>query len=728
MLTDRQRITEKRARVAELRTKIGNVWWDTKAYPHQIPPEGDWFFWLCEEGRGAGKSAGAARYVAKHLNGPPCFSSEHDGDDVPHRVALIAPTLGDAIESAVTDDDALVRLHPGATFSAGLGGSTVKWPNGSQVRLFGTLNREDIERLRAGGNRSLAVGTLIETWNGQRPIETIIPGELVYTAGGLRPVVGSWNHGYRPLWQIETELGRTLMLTPDHEVWTLDGWIRCDSLTVGSTIAVWNGMVTAGRNSATDTGHEQSDATADRRHCSCTVPCGRDITARSLPVSTSITSTVTRPTTTSRTYPLLTLPNTTHSIPKSSHRSGTLLVDAMPNATRSLSKTVNSAGRSSRAIAKLGSVARNAGDGFNPITPQPSVCDHASCAVHLSTVLPGPPPSLVPDRVATILRGSVEGPVWDLTVAGEHAFVADGIYVSNCLVWAEELATWRQLDDAWKHMMLGLRIGPQPRVIATTTPKPRPEYVKVRLQADHISHATTDDNPNLNPEHRKRLYDLYEGTSIGEQELKGKLIEEADGAIWTMALVTAAQNYDLLKPDDDTDDVVDGHDIGHLGRVVVAVDPPGGATEAGIVIAGVLRDCPCKGPRLPHFAVLEDVSGKLTPNRWGGRAVDSHYKWSGDRIVGESNFGGDLIEATIRNIDPSVPYKNVRATRGKKIRAEPILALYEQGRVHHVTALGALEGEMVQWVPGESEWSPNRIDSMVWAISELSTRKEWVVG
>jgi len=157
--TDRRRITEKRRLVDELRARIGNHWWDTKAYKHQIPPEGEWFFWLAEEGRGAGKSAGAAQYVAKHLNSPPCFS-----DEVPHRVSLIAPTLGDAIESAVTDDDALVRLHPGAKFSASAGGSTVLWPNGSQVRLFGTLNRQDVERLRAGGNRCLCWAEELATW------------------------------------------------------------------------------------------------------------------------------------------------------------------------------------------------------------------------------------------------------------------------------------------------------------------------------------------------------------------------------------------------------------------------------------------------------------------------------------------------------------------------------------------------------------------------------------
>ncbi len=151
MLTDQQRIAGKRLKIAGLRAKIGNWWWDRKAYPHQIPPEGDWFFWLAEEGRGAGKTAGAARYVAKHLNGPRCFPPKHDGDDdVPHRVALIAPTLGDAVESAVTDADALVRLHPEAKFTTMAGGSTVKWPNGSQVRFFGTLAASLIRNARYG--------------------------------------------------------------------------------------------------------------------------------------------------------------------------------------------------------------------------------------------------------------------------------------------------------------------------------------------------------------------------------------------------------------------------------------------------------------------------------------------------------------------------------------------------------------------------------------------------
>jgi phage terminase large subunit-like protein len=291
---------------------------DFDVLPHQVAPDGDWFFWLLEAGRGAGKTAAAAHRIRDHMNGPPCISN-----DLPHRAAIIAPTIGDGIESANLNDQALTRIEPGAALVSTGGGTRVDWPNGSQVRVFGTHTPNDIDRLRAGGNR--------------------------------------------------------------------------------------------------------------------------------------------------------------------------------------------------------------------------------------------------------------------------------------CIIWAEELASWRYLKDAWEIMMFGLRLGPRPQVIATTTPKARPEYIDVREQADHISHATTLDNPNLNAEQKARLVDLYGDTSIGRQELYGLLIEEAEGAIWSVALIDDGRIVDLLDTEPD------------LGRGVVAVDPPGGATEAGIVAAAVLPRCPCGGTRLPHFAVLDDRSGKLTP-------------------------------------------------------------------------------------------------------------------
>ena len=396
-------------------------------FPHQSPPDGDWFFWLLEAGRGAGKTAAAAHYVKDHMNGPACISK-----DLPHRALLVAPTIGDGIESANLNDQALTRIEPGATFSSADGGSRVKWPNGSQVRVVGTHTREDIERLRASGN--------------------------------------------------------------------------------------------------------------------------------------------------------------------------------------------------------------------------------------------------------------------------------------TCLIWAEELAAWRYLTQAWEIMLPGLRVGPNPRIVATTTPKARPEYKDVRVQADHISHATTRDNPHLNEKMRERLFDLYGDTSIGRQELYGELIDEAEGALWS---------YDMIEQDR-------LRLVENVGRTVVAIDPPGGVTEAGIVAAGLLPACKCGGARLPHFAVLADVSGKFTPEMWASKAVKLYYELNADRVVAEVNYGGPMVKAVIEGHDPDVSYKSVTATRGKRVRAEPIQHLYEQHRVHHVGELVELESQMVQWIPDESDWSPDRVDALVWALTELSGVKQRV--
>ena len=129
---------------------------------------------------------------------------------------------------------------------------------------------------------------------------------------------------------------------------------------------------------------------------------------------------------------------------------------------------------------------------------------------------------------------------------------------------------------------------------------------------------------------------------------------------------------------------------------------------------------------MPHFAVLADQSAKLSPEGWGSRSVDTYHAFNADRIVVEKNYGGDMVVSTIKNVDPDVPVKAVSASRGKRLRAEPIKALYEQGRVHHVGEHPKLESEMVQWIPDESDWSPNRIDALVWALTELSGGRERV--
>src|SRR5262252_8844377 len=202
--------------------RLLNAW---TPQPHQIPPEGDWWLlWLMLGGRGSGKTDAMAHYVTQHVLGPPCLESLPGG----HRIAIIAPNLGDAVEACVTGPSGL-KAHSGGIKFKTQGGLHIVWPNGSEGKLFGASFPEDVERLRAGGNRSMAPGTLIQTERGPVPIERVMAGERVWTRNGLRRVLATWDHGARPYWRLETDLG-TVITTPDHKFWTRRGWIEAQFL------------------------------------------------------------------------------------------------------------------------------------------------------------------------------------------------------------------------------------------------------------------------------------------------------------------------------------------------------------------------------------------------------------------------------------------------------------------------------------------------------------------
>lgn len=269
--------------------------------------------------------------------------------------------------------------------------------------------------------------------------------------------------------------------------------------------------------------------------------------------------------------------------------------------------------------------------------------------------------------------------------------------------WVDELSKFKYPQAAWDNLMLGLRLGVRPRACVTMTPRPIP-LVK-ELIADkrtHLTRETTFENlDNLAPTFREEVLIRYEGTRLGRQELLAEILDEVEGALWTHALI---EKHRVTNHPD-------------LHRIVVGVDPPGSVegAEAGIVAAGAVR----KGDRL-HFYVLDDRSLRASPEGWATESVSLYRTRKADRVLGERNFGGDMVESTIRNVDPDVSYRPVTASRGKQVRAEPVAALYEQGRVHHVGTFAALEDEMTSWVPGAQ--SPNRMDALVWALTELMER------
>jgi phage terminase large subunit-like protein len=280
--------------------------------------------------------------------------------------------------------------------------------------------------------------------------------------------------------------------------------------------------------------------------------------------------------------------------------------------------------------------------------------------------------------------------------------------------WCDELAKWRYAQDTWDNFQFGLRIGPHPRVVITTTPRPIKLLKEIIADPGTVvtGGSTYENFGNLAPVFIKTVVRKYEGTRLGRQELGAELLEDVAGALWTRALIDELR----VKP----------LDVPQLTRVVVAIDPAASsgedADETGIVAAGLGVD--------GHGYVLEDASGIMSPASadaskpgWANQAIAVYRARKGDRIIAEVNNGGEMVENTIRVVDPNVPYKAVHASRGKVTRAEPVSALYEQKRVHHVGAFAQLEDQMCSFTSDfdrkTAGYSPDRLDAMVWALTEL---------
>lgn len=273
--------------------------------------------------------------------------------------------------------------------------------------------------------------------------------------------------------------------------------------------------------------------------------------------------------------------------------------------------------------------------------------------------------------------------------------------------WADELAKWRY-PAAWDNLMFALRLGGDPRCVATTTPRPRPWLRPILSDpAARVTRGSTRDNEaNLAPGFLAEILRRYEGTRLGRQEIDGVLLEDVPGALWPAALLESAQ--ESAAPE--------------LVRIVVAVDPSGtgGAEDAGdeigIIIAG--RDEAGRG----H--VLADRSGRMSPAEWGRAAVAGYHEFRADRLIAERNFGGAMVGHVISTVDPGVPVSLVTASHGKRVRAEPVAALYEQGRVKHLPGLATLEAQMAAFTRDgyQGAGSPDRADALVWALSDLLLR------
>jgi len=275
--------------------------------------------------------------------------------------------------------------------------------------------------------------------------------------------------------------------------------------------------------------------------------------------------------------------------------------------------------------------------------------------------------------------------------------------------WVDELAKWKKARDTWDMLQFGLRLGEAPQVCVTTTPR-NVGVLKDILGSEStvVTNAPTEANAaNLAQGFLEEVRARYAGTRLGRQELDGVLTEAAEDALWTPAMLERARVG--AAPE--------------LNRIVVAVDPPvtghAGSDACGIVVAGAVTQGPVQDWRA--FVLADESLDAAGPAAWARAAIRAMERWGADRLVAEVNQGGDLVEQVIRQVDPLVPFRKVHASRGKVLRAEPVAALYEQGRVHHLRGLGALEDQMCAMTARgyEGRGSPDRVDALVWALTDL---------
>lgn len=268
-------------------------------------------------------------------------------------------------------------------------------------------------------------------------------------------------------------------------------------------------------------------------------------------------------------------------------------------------------------------------------------------------------------------------------------------------MWYDELAAFQYPQQAWDMGMFGLRLGDNPQCIVTTTPRPIP-LIKQLLasQTTTVTRGNTYENrDNLAESFFTYIVSRYEGTRLGRQELNAELLEDAPGALWNRAMIESCRVTSLGNP----------------VRVVIGVDPKASAEAASET--GIIAVARCDDGLL---YVLDDASIDASPEGWAKQVASTYHKWRGDKVIAEVNQGGDMVVSTLRAVDANLPVTKVHATHGKYVRAEPISAMYEQGKVKHVGAFPQLEDQLCTWQPGED--SPDRLDALVWALTEFLQR------
>jgi phage terminase large subunit-like protein len=643
--------------------------WRFWARPEQLPPKttaaGDpWNNWLINAGRGFGKTRAGVEWCREKVKrgfrrGIAVAATNSDIERV-----MIKGESGFLASCWKGDKDVNGKELGAPDWSPTK--RTLVWSNGATITFF---SAEEPERLRGPqgdfawcDELCLIAGTVIETIDGPKAIELINREDLVLTRFGYKPVVDAWHTGKRDTWKITTASGKTLQGTYDHPVLTDKGWKSLGELKVGESTLVWSGEV--------DFGIKPKTTMSVERENFSTGQFMNLATGLSQKVGTCITKTKTRVTTIARTL---------------SHFLRLIILKATSQEGFSKTLTQGSVLKQcgiKESLSKL--FAESVGHSLNLLAQEQSFAQK-----HVLT-----------EAIISVEKANRVN-VYNLNVKDCHEYVANGIFNHNC--------AWNRDRDTWDMLQFCLRLGKHPQTCITTTPKP------TKLIRDILKHpktavttgSTFDNKANLAETYIEAVRDTYEGSRMGRQELYAEILDEASGALWTRDL--------LAKCEVDLDPLEFSET---LARVVVSVDPAITSNiesdMTGIVVAGIDINGICY--------VLEDATGRYNPEQWATKAIELYHKYSADRLVAERNQGGDMVRDNFKTVDETIPVKLVHASRGKFARAEPVSSLYERGRVYHVRGLDALEDQLVQWEPLGSIGSPDRLDALVWAITELALK------
>jgi len=656
--------------------------WEFWARPNQLEPQGkDWDLWIFNAGRGSGKTRSGAEWVRHRVKA---------GDK---RIACVAPTKGDIRRVMVEGESGLLNVcwKKDKTYRGTPIGypewsptnSTLSWENGAVAQFF---SAEDPDRLRGPQFHSawcFTAGHYIDTPYGKISVEKLVPGNQVETSEGPRRITHTSVRNM-PVGVVKFCDGTVLEGTYDHPIYTQRGWVPLGQLRESDSCLRLNMTDTSGELTPKATTIQQA------KELFTAMLLKRSMAT--LPGMTCIMSMGTNSITTQATC-------------------NSFLDQNISNCTTAngVCPTENRRVRGSSlatVVGRLFSESVNLVKGF--IAKAASTVGLKSKERQLEPVVTaervfGHGWELCAASVALTWQPTGVKSVYNLRVEGTHEYFCNGILTHNC----DEVSSWRNQQDVWDMLMFCLRLGRHPRVMVTTTPKPTKlmRYLLKHPKATITTGSTFDNAENLAGTYLEAVKTAYEGTRLGRQELYAEILEEAEGALWTTETLDNA----LYEPQD-RDDF-----IRSLQRIVVSVDPAITANAesdmTGIIVAGI--DVNGTG------YILEDATERLSPQGWASKAISLYNKYSADRIVAERNQGGEMVRRTLEAEDETVPIRLVHASRGKYARAEPISALYEQGKVKHLRGLDELETQMRTWEPLGSIGSPDRLDACVWALTDL---------